>query len=127
MLMSMFSATAPAKAVTRFAASVRAFNPAGFRAMTWSSAKADLRDMLATVTILASSHQATESALRLALRSGSSCRVCCFPSSCGAGEADRSAWVSLLEVGQGRVVGGAGPRNVATNGIAAPPNIKTAR
>jgi len=51
MLKSMFSESAPAEAVARFAASVRAFNPAGFRAMTWSSAEADLRDMLATVTI----------------------------------------------------------------------------
>jgi len=34
MLTSMFSESAPAEAVRRFAASVRAFNPAGFRAMT---------------------------------------------------------------------------------------------
>jgi pimeloyl-ACP methyl ester carboxylesterase len=51
MLASMFSESAPAEAVRRFAASVRAFQPDGFRAMTWSSAEADLRDMLATVTI----------------------------------------------------------------------------
>lgn len=51
MLSSMFSAAAPAEAVARFAASVRAFNPAGFRAMTWSSAEADLRDVLASVDV----------------------------------------------------------------------------
>lgn len=51
MLSSMFSESAPAEAVARFAASVRAFNPAGFRAMTWSSAEADLRDILATVDV----------------------------------------------------------------------------
>jgi pimeloyl-ACP methyl ester carboxylesterase len=51
MLSSMFSESAPAEAVAAFAASVRAFNPAGFRAMTRSSAEADLRDMLATVDV----------------------------------------------------------------------------
>ena len=51
MLSSMFSEAAPADAVARFAASVRAFDPAGFRAMTWSSAEADLRDLLATVDV----------------------------------------------------------------------------
>jgi pimeloyl-ACP methyl ester carboxylesterase len=51
MLSSMFSESAPADAVARFAASVRAFNPAGFRAMTWSSAEADLRDILAAVDV----------------------------------------------------------------------------
>ena len=51
MLSSMFSETAPAEAVAAFAASVRAFNPAGFRAMTWTSAEADLRDVLATVDV----------------------------------------------------------------------------
>ncbi len=51
MLSSMFSESAPAEAVARFAASVWAFNPAGFRAMTWSSAEADLRDALATVNL----------------------------------------------------------------------------
>jgi hypothetical protein len=38
-------------AVARFAVAVRATNPAGFRAMTWSSAEADLRDILATVDV----------------------------------------------------------------------------
>lgn len=51
MLSSMFSATAPAEAVAAFAESVRAFSPAGFRAMTWSSADADLRDVLAAVDV----------------------------------------------------------------------------
>jgi pimeloyl-ACP methyl ester carboxylesterase len=51
MLSSMFSESAPARAVAAFAASVRAFNPAGFRAMTWSSAEADLRDVLAIVDV----------------------------------------------------------------------------
>jgi pimeloyl-ACP methyl ester carboxylesterase len=51
MLSSMFSDSAPAEAVDAFAASVRAVNPAGFRAMTWSSAEADLRDVLATVDV----------------------------------------------------------------------------
>jgi pimeloyl-ACP methyl ester carboxylesterase len=51
MLSSMFSGAAPADAVADFAASVRAFDPAGFRAMTWTSAEADLRDVLATVDV----------------------------------------------------------------------------
>ena len=51
MLSSMFSESAPADSVARFAVSVREFNPAGFRAMTWSSAEADLRDILATVDV----------------------------------------------------------------------------
>jgi pimeloyl-ACP methyl ester carboxylesterase len=51
MLSSMFSESAPVEAVEVFAASVRAFNPAGFRAMTWSSAEADLRDVLAIVDV----------------------------------------------------------------------------
>jgi len=51
MLRSMFSESAPADAVARFAASVRAFDQAGFQAMTWSSAEADLRDILATVDV----------------------------------------------------------------------------
>jgi pimeloyl-ACP methyl ester carboxylesterase len=50
MLSSMFSESAPVDAVAEFAASVRAFNPTGFRAMTWSSAEADLRDVLASVS-----------------------------------------------------------------------------
>jgi pimeloyl-ACP methyl ester carboxylesterase len=51
MMSSMFSESAPAEGVARFAASVRAFNPAGFLAMMWSSAEADLRDMLASVNV----------------------------------------------------------------------------
>jgi pimeloyl-ACP methyl ester carboxylesterase len=51
MLLSMFSDSAPADAVARFAASVRAANPAGFLAMMWSSADADLRDMLGSVDV----------------------------------------------------------------------------
>jgi pimeloyl-ACP methyl ester carboxylesterase len=51
MLASMFSESAPAQAVDTFAASVRAFHPAGFRAMTYSSAEADLRDILTTVDV----------------------------------------------------------------------------
>jgi len=51
MMSSMFSESAPAEAVARFAASVRAFNPAGFLAMMWSSAEADLRDILASVSV----------------------------------------------------------------------------
>jgi pimeloyl-ACP methyl ester carboxylesterase len=50
-LSSMFSQSAPARAVTRFAASVRASRRAGFLAMTWSSAEADLKSMLGTVTV----------------------------------------------------------------------------
>ena len=51
MVPSMFSASAPAAAVAEFAASVRGFDPAGFLAMTRSSAEADLRDMLTTVDV----------------------------------------------------------------------------
>jgi pimeloyl-ACP methyl ester carboxylesterase len=51
MLGSMFSESAPAEAIAAFAASVRAVDPAGFRAMTRSSAEADLRDVLATVDV----------------------------------------------------------------------------
>lgn len=51
MLSSMFSDTAPQEAVARFAASVQAFHRAGFLAMTWSSAEADLRDVLARVDV----------------------------------------------------------------------------
>jgi pimeloyl-ACP methyl ester carboxylesterase len=51
MLTSMFSEAAPAEAVARFADSVRAFHPAGFRAMARSSAEADLRDVLAGVAV----------------------------------------------------------------------------
>jgi pimeloyl-ACP methyl ester carboxylesterase len=40
-----------AEAVARFAASVRAFHPAGFRAMTWSSGEAVLREILPTVDV----------------------------------------------------------------------------
>jgi len=51
MMPSMFSPSTPAEAVARFVASVRGFNRAGFLAMTWSSAEADLRDMLASVNV----------------------------------------------------------------------------
>jgi pimeloyl-ACP methyl ester carboxylesterase len=51
MLSSLFSESAPADAVARFAVTARAINPAGFRAMTCSSAEADLRDILATVDV----------------------------------------------------------------------------
>jgi pimeloyl-ACP methyl ester carboxylesterase len=51
MLSSMFSESAPAHAVSRFAASVRAFNRTGFLAMTRSSAEADLRDVLPSVDV----------------------------------------------------------------------------
>jgi pimeloyl-ACP methyl ester carboxylesterase len=51
MMPSMFSPSAPAEVVARFAASVHAFNRTGFLAMTWSSAEADLRDMFASVNV----------------------------------------------------------------------------
>lgn len=51
MLASMFSADAPAEAVAVFTDSVRAFNRAGFLAMMWSSAEADLRGMLGGVNV----------------------------------------------------------------------------
>jgi pimeloyl-ACP methyl ester carboxylesterase len=51
MLSSMFSDSAPAEAVARFAASVRAFDPTGFLAMAWSSAEADSRDLLAGIKV----------------------------------------------------------------------------
>jgi pimeloyl-ACP methyl ester carboxylesterase len=51
MLSSMFSDSAPTDAVNRFAASVRAFNRTGFLAMSWSSAEADLRDVLTSVDV----------------------------------------------------------------------------
>jgi pimeloyl-ACP methyl ester carboxylesterase len=51
MLSSMFAESAPTDAVAGFAASVREFDPAGFRAMTRSSAEADLREVLATVDV----------------------------------------------------------------------------
>jgi pimeloyl-ACP methyl ester carboxylesterase len=48
---SMFSPSAPPDAVARFARSVAAFDRAGFLAMMWSSAEADLRDALAGVGV----------------------------------------------------------------------------
>ncbi len=51
MLASMFSTSAPEEAVARFAAGVRAFDPAGFRAMAHASAEADLRNILPTVDV----------------------------------------------------------------------------
>lgn len=51
MIPSMFAASAPREAMDRFAASLRAFKPAGFRAMARSSAEADLRDVLPRVNV----------------------------------------------------------------------------
>lgn len=51
MLPSMFSPSAPADAVTAFAASVRRFDRIGFLAMMWSSAQADLRDVLPRIGV----------------------------------------------------------------------------
>lgn len=51
MMTSMFSETAPAAAVSLFAESLQAFSPAGFRTMARASAAADLRDILAAVTV----------------------------------------------------------------------------
>jgi pimeloyl-ACP methyl ester carboxylesterase len=51
MIPSMFSSSAQADVVAAFAASVRAFSPAGFRAMALSSAEADLRSVLAGVNV----------------------------------------------------------------------------
>lgn len=51
MVPSMFSASVPEQAVTRFAASVREFSPVGFRAMTHASAEADLRDVVSQIDV----------------------------------------------------------------------------
>lgn len=51
MIPSMFSANAPAATVEAFAASVRAFSPAGFRTMARASADADLRHVLPEVRV----------------------------------------------------------------------------
>lgn len=51
MIPTMFSGSAPPEAVARFAASVQAFHPAGFRAMARASAEADLRDVLPQITV----------------------------------------------------------------------------
>lgn len=51
MMPSMFSASAPADAVARFAESVHAFDPGGFKAMAVSLAEADLRGVLPTVSV----------------------------------------------------------------------------
>ncbi|HEX6337365.1 MAG TPA: alpha/beta hydrolase [Jiangellaceae bacterium] len=48
---SMFSASAPGQAVKQFAASVRALNPIGFRAMTHASAEADLQDVVTHIDV----------------------------------------------------------------------------
>ncbi|MFD1825916.1 MULTISPECIES: alpha/beta fold hydrolase [Mumia] len=48
---SMFSRSAPPDAVAEFTASVRAFSPDGFRAMSLASAEADLRDVLPRVDV----------------------------------------------------------------------------
>jgi pimeloyl-ACP methyl ester carboxylesterase len=51
LLPSMFSPGAPPDAVARFRPSVAAFDRAGFLAMMWSSAEADLRDALPGVDV----------------------------------------------------------------------------
>jgi pimeloyl-ACP methyl ester carboxylesterase len=51
MIPSMFSDSASAEVVSTFSASVRGFNPTAFRAMTWSVAEADLRDVLGSVNV----------------------------------------------------------------------------
>ena len=51
MIPSMFSDSASAEVVAEFAASVRGFNPVGFRAMTRSVADADLRRVLPSVDV----------------------------------------------------------------------------
>jgi pimeloyl-ACP methyl ester carboxylesterase len=51
MLASMFSTSAPPEGVKAFAASVLAFHPVGFRAMTRSLAEADSRDVLASIDV----------------------------------------------------------------------------
>jgi pimeloyl-ACP methyl ester carboxylesterase len=51
MMPSMFSTSAPADAVARFAESVIAFDPAGFKVMAVSAAQADLRSVLPTVDV----------------------------------------------------------------------------
>ena len=51
MLTSMFSESAAPERVARFGASARAFHRSGFLAMTWSSAEADLREVLPTVQV----------------------------------------------------------------------------
>lgn len=69
MIASMFSQSAPSAAVARFSASLRAFNPAGFRAMARSSAEADLRDVLGGLdvpTLLLYGDQDVRAPLRIA-------------------------------------------------------------
>ena len=51
MIPSMFAGSVSEEAVDRFAASLRAFKPAGFRAMSLSSAEADLRDVLPRINV----------------------------------------------------------------------------
>jgi pimeloyl-ACP methyl ester carboxylesterase len=51
MLPSMFSSSAAPERVAAFAATVREFHPAGFRAMTLASAEADLRPVLGLVSV----------------------------------------------------------------------------
>lgn len=51
MMSSMFSESTPAEAVTAFEVSVRGFSRKGFLAMMWSSAEADLSDMLGSITV----------------------------------------------------------------------------
>jgi pimeloyl-ACP methyl ester carboxylesterase len=51
MLPSMFSTSAAPERVAAFAATVREFHPAGFRAMALASAEADLRPVLGLVSV----------------------------------------------------------------------------
>lgn len=51
MISSMFGPSVPEHVVAQFAASMRAFSPAGFRCMARSSAEADLRDVLSRVDV----------------------------------------------------------------------------
>jgi pimeloyl-ACP methyl ester carboxylesterase len=48
---TMFSEDAPAEQVERFLASMSPFSPVGFRAMTYASAEADLRDDLPSIGV----------------------------------------------------------------------------
>lgn len=51
LLPSMFSSAASADRVDAFVASMSPFSPAGFRAMAYASAEADLRDVLPRITV----------------------------------------------------------------------------
>jgi pimeloyl-ACP methyl ester carboxylesterase len=69
MIPSMYSQSAPTEAVAEFSASIRNFNPGGFRAMARSSAEADLRDVLGALdvpTLLLYGDQDVRAPLRVA-------------------------------------------------------------